>query len=70
MISYVKWFGTFLVILGALFTSFKVDPLNIYFLNAGSLVWVIAGFKMKEYSIVSANVVMLIIYIIGIFFRM
>ena len=42
----LKWGGCFTVVLGALCTSLRIDPLNIYFLNVGALLYLLWSVQM------------------------
>jgi len=68
--SLLKWTATILTILGALAISYKLDPLNIYLLNAGSVFWIIWSLRIREYSILAVNVVMMLIYAHGLVLRL
>lgn len=65
--SILKWSGMTVVILGALFTSLRIDPLNIYFLNLGSLLYLLWGYRIREWNLVIVNAVLLVIYMMGIY---
>ena len=67
VIFYIKWFATFTTIIGALLTSFKMDPYNIIFFNIGALSWLIEALKWKEYSLILINAVLLAIYLVGLY---
>ena len=68
--NFLKWIATILTILGALAISYKLDPLNIYLLNVGSVFWIIWSLRIREYSILAVNVVMMIIYAHGLIIRL
>lgn len=68
--SLLKWTATILTILGALAISYKLDPLNMYLLNAGSVFWIIWSLRIREYSILAVNVVMMGIYAHGLIMRL
>jgi hypothetical protein len=68
--NFLKWTATILTILGALAISYKIDPLNIYLLNVGSVFWIIWSLRIREYSILAVNVVMMIIYAHGLIIRL
>ena len=55
-----------LVIAGALCTSFRIDPLNIYLLNAGATVYLVWAMRIKEMNLVIVNAVLLAIYAVGL----
>ena len=62
----LKWSGMALVIAGALFTSLRIDPLNILLLNAGSLAYMLWALRIREMNLVIVNAVLLAIYAIGL----
>ena len=68
--NFLKWTATILTILGALAISYKIDPLNIYLLNAGSVFWIIWSLRIREYSILIVNLVMMLIYAHGLIIRL
>ena len=57
------------MVLGALFTSLRIDPANIYALNLGALLYLIWAIRIKERNLVVVNGVLLLLYIIGIFYE-
>jgi hypothetical protein len=61
------WLGCFFVCAGALCTSLRIDPPNIYFLNLGALVYLIWSIRTKTWNQVVVNTVLLAIYIMGLF---
>ena len=65
--NFLKWTGCVFTILGALATSFHFGNYNIYLFNAGSLLYLIWSFRIKEVNIMVVNFVLLLIYFIGIF---
>ena len=65
----LKWVATLVTVLGALAVVYQLDPLNIYFLNGASILWVIWALRISEWSIVVVNVAMLLIYAWGLVLR-
>ena len=63
-----KWLGCVTVCLGALCTSLRIDPLNIYFLNAGALLYLIWSIRIRETNLIIVNGVLLALYVIGLFY--
>ena len=63
----LKWAGMACVVLGALCTSFRIDPVNIYLLNAGALLYLVCSVRIKELNLIIVNGVLLAIYVIGLF---
>ena len=64
----LKWLGCVIVCCGALATSLRVDPLNIYLLNAGAFIYLIWAIRIKELNLVVVNGILLALYIIGLFY--
>jgi len=64
----LKWAGTWVTLAGALCTSLRIDPLNVYLLNMGSLLFVIWAVRIRERAMITVNVGLLSIYALGLFF--
>lgn len=69
MIATIKWIATFVTLCGALATALMYDPLNIWLLNTGAILFLIWGFCIKEKAMVAVNGGLLAIYIFGIYLR-
>ena len=63
----LKWSGMLCVVLGAATTSFRIDPLNIYLLNAGAALYLVWAVRIKELNLIIVNSVLLAVYIVGLF---
>ena len=61
----LEWTACALTIVGALCTAARIDPANIYLLNAGAILYLIWAVRIKITSLVLINVVLLLIYIYG-----
>jgi len=68
--NFLKWFGCACVIAGAVCVSLKIDPLNMYLLNLGALCYLAWGVRVKEWSQVTVNSALLLIYMGGIIQRL
>lgn len=55
-----------IVLAGALCTSLRIDPLNIYLLNAGTGLFVIWAVRIREPAMIVVNTGLLAIYILGL----
>lgn len=66
--SILKWSGCATVLIGALCTSLRIDPLNIYFLNLGALLYLIWAVRIKETNLIIVNGVLLALYVVGLFY--
>ena len=65
----LKWTACFVTLAGALATSLQIDPLNIYLLNVGSILYLIWSVRIKEASLVVINAGLLLIYIVCVLHR-
>lgn len=61
----LKYVGMIAVILGAILTSLRIDPANIFFLNLGALAYLIWSIRIREWNLVAVNGTLLAIYIVG-----
>ena len=52
---------------GAILTSLRIDPENIYLLNAGAILYFIWGYRIREMNLVVINLGFIIIYAVGIY---
>ena len=64
----LKWMGCATVVLGALCTSLRIDPVNIYLLNVGALAYLIWAIRVRELNLIIVNAVLLAVYIVGLFY--
>jgi len=64
---WLKWIACFVTLSGALCTSLRIDPLNIYLLNAGAALYLWWSLRIREWSLVAINAGLLIIYVVGLF---
>ena len=67
MNDYLKWVATVVTLVGAVCTSFRFDPLNIYLLNAGAFLFLIWSIRIKDAALIVVNTGLLLAYLIGIF---
>lgn len=65
---YLKWTACAVTLGGALLTSLRVDPLNIYLLNAGAALYLLWSLRIREWNLVTINAGLLLIYVVGLFF--
>ena len=66
----VKWIATAVTLVGAMATALQYDPLNIYLLNAGAVLFLWWAILIKDKAMMTVNFGLLAIYVFGIFFRM
>lgn len=62
----IKWVATAITLCGALATALMYDPLNVYLLNLGALLFFIWGYMIKEKAMMAVNAGLLLIYMIGL----
>lgn len=65
----IKWVATIVTLFGALATALMYDPLNIYLLNAGSVLFLIWSLMIGDRAMITVNTGLLLTYIIGILVR-
>ena len=66
MTNVLKWLGTGALILGVGLNSLNIYPLGPIITVLGGFFWVIVGFMWKENSIITTNLVLSIVCIIGL----
>ena len=64
---WLKWTACAITLAGALCTSLRIDPLNIYLLNGGALLYLIWSLRIREWNLVAINAGLLLIYVVGLF---
>lgn len=67
MNNYLKWVATVITLVGAVCTSFRLDPLNIYLLNAGAFLFLIWSVRIKDTALIVVNTGLLLAYFLGLF---
>ena len=70
MVDFLKWVATLITLAGALATALALDPLNIWLLNLGSVLFLMWGILIKEKAMVAVNAGLLGIYAFGLLLRM
>lgn len=65
----LKWVACAVTLSGAMCTSLQIDPLNIWLLNGGAVLYLIWSWRIREWSLVTINLGLLAIYILGIVVR-
>ena len=69
LVNKIKWVATCITLGGALATALAMDPLNIWLLNLGALLFLIWGFLIKEKAMIAVNFGLLAIYVFGLIYR-
>lgn len=70
LVDIIKWIATIVTLLGAIATALMYDPLNVYLLNLGALLFLIWAVMIKEKAMITVNAGLLLIYIIGLVVRL
>ena len=65
----LKWSALVLTLTGAVCTSMKLDPTNVYLLNLGCVVYLAWSWRIREWSLVLVNAGLLAIYLPGAVLR-
>jgi len=60
------WLANIITIVGVIFTSLDVYPLNIAILSLACVFWVITGILWKKPELWSLNAIILFIYLYGL----
>jgi len=68
MNNILKWTALVCTIAGALCTSFRIDPMNIFLCNAGSLLYLLWAIRIRELNLVIVNAGLLAIYMTGFWY--
>lgn len=66
MNNILKWVACFVTLAGAICTSLRIDPANIYLLNTGAILYLIWSVRIREWSLVVINTGLVVIYLIGV----
>ena len=63
----IGWLANIITIVGVVFTSLDVYPLNIIILSVAGVFWVITGILWKKPELWTLNAIILLIYLYGLF---
>jgi len=66
MLTVFEWLCSIVLLAGVALTSFNIFPLNLWVLFFGNLGWVILGWIWRKWSLVAMQVIITLIYVIGI----
>ena len=64
----LAWTATGITLMGALCTSLRIDPLNVYLLNIGAVLFLWWAVRIRDRAMITVNAGLLGIYILGLFF--
>ena len=63
-----EWISTAIIILGVFLTSRDFYPYNLFFATAGNFMWMIVGIYWKQWSLITVQAIMTIIYAYGLIY--
>lgn len=61
----IEWLATVTLIAGVALTSFNIYPLNVYASTVGNALWLAIAFHWKKKSLITIQVFIIGIYILG-----
>ena len=62
----IGWLANIITVIGVVFTSLDVYPLNIIILSVAGVFWVITGILWKKPELWTLNAIILFIYLYGL----
>ena len=62
----IKWISTFILLTGVALTTYNVYPMNVYVSLVGNLGWLYVGFMWREWSLITVQTVIVMIYTSGL----
>lgn len=63
-----EWISTIIIILGVLLTSRDYYPYNLFYSTLGNFMWIIIGIYWKQWSLITVQTIMTIIYAYGLIY--
>lgn len=69
-VATLKWIGVAMFIVGAVLNSINIYPLNSVFLLSGGFVWAAVGYLTRDTAMVTLNLGMNAIYIVGLAWKL
>ncbi len=62
----IGWLANIITVVGVVFTSFDIYPLNIIILSIACLFWIVTGIIWRKPELWSLNAIIFIIYLYGL----
>ena len=62
----IGWLANIITVVGVVFTSLDVYPLNIIILSVAGVFWIITGILWKKPELWTLNAIILFIYLYGL----
>ena len=63
---WIEWGSTVILILGVALTAWNIYPLNVWVSLLGNVGWFIIGWMWRKWSLLTIQIIITIIYIIGL----
>ncbi len=63
----IGWLANIITVVGVVFTSIDVYPLNIIILSLAGVLWIITGILWRKPELWSLNAIICVIYLYGLF---
>lgn len=61
----LEWTSTLILVIGVALTAWNIHPLNVYVSIIGNFGWLIVAFMWRKWSIITVQVVVVMIYLFG-----
>ena len=68
--SIIKWTACVTTMSGALATTLAIDPLNVFLLTLGGILYLIWSIRIREWNLIVVNIALLAIYGYGTVLRL
>ena len=62
---WLKWLACIITLTGAVLNVMAADPWNVYCLNLGATVYLWWSWRIREWSLITINAALLLIYMFG-----
>ena len=62
----IGWLANIITVVGVVFTSFDMYPLNIIILSIACLFWIVTGIVWKKPELWTLNAIIFLIYVYGL----
>ena len=62
----IGWLANIITVVGVVFTSFDVYPLNIIILSIACLFWIVTGIAWRKPELWSLSAIIFLIYVYGL----
>lgn len=64
---YFEWASTVVLVAGVTLTSFNVYPLNVWVSLIGNAGWLVLGYLWRKWSVVAVSLIIVAIYMSGVY---